>query len=106
MYMNHLLSVILFLVVLYFFFSLIYYITIEQFETFQNLSPPITENSCIPPQQKDNYSFQINRDFCTNNLTCYKKGDICVNQHCIPQGVPPPASLLQDCNGCSPPGLI
>ncbi len=101
---NHLITVILFLVILYFFCMLIQYLTIEDFENYNkpNLSHVFTEYSC--PNQS--YSYQINRNYCTTDLFCPNKDDICVNQHCVPQGAPAPLPILQDCPGCAKPGLI
>lgn len=98
---SHLLTIFIVLLVLYMFYSMVQYSNLEHFE-----NELIRENSCIPPQSNTEYSYRVNSDFCTSSLMCPNKDDICVNQHCIPQGVPPPPEILRDCVGCAAPGLI
>ncbi len=108
------LYILLILLILYFISQCIGYYNIETFqsmETFEdynkpNLTPMITENGCLPPQKDCQYSYQVNRNYCFNNLFCPNKDDQCVNQHCVPQGMPAPSDVTQQCNGCAPPGLI
>lgn len=108
------LCIILFLLVIYFFSQMVGYYNVETFqsvETFQdygkpNLTPVITENACLPPRKECEYSYQFNKNYCFSDLSCPNKGDLCVNQHCVPQGMPTPSNVTQECNGCAPPGLI
>ncbi len=109
MYIHHL---IIILVVIFVFYMIHMGISRRIQETFQNdsladlnLSPVITENKCNPEEPKREYSYQINRNYCFGNISCWNKDDICVNQHCVPQDVPPPVDDTRQCVGCSKPGL-
>jgi hypothetical protein len=101
MKVEHILTFIFILAVLYLFYLIIQYRNLEHFENALK-----TENSCRPPQSNTEYSYRINTDFCVGNITCPRKGDICVNQHCVPPNQPVPNSILEDCVGCPKPGLI
>jgi hypothetical protein len=109
MYIHHL---IIILIVIFVFYIIHMGISRRIRETFQNdsladlnLSPVITENKCDPAEPSKEYSYQINRNYCFGNISCWNKDDICVNQHCVPQDVPPPVDDTRQCVGCSKPGL-
>ena len=111
MHGKNILCILLFILILYFFSQIISYYNVETFEQFEDYDKPlltnvITENGCLPPKKDCEYSYQVNRNFCTTDLFCPNKDDLCVNQHCVPQGIPPSNKILEQCDGCAPPGLI
>ncbi len=98
---------ILLFISLYFINQFLNNLTKEKFENQQylKLSPNIIDNIC-PPNPNTTYSFKINENYCTSNLFCPNKSDLCVNNHCVPGDIPFPPTVLANCYGCPKPGLV
>lgn len=104
----HLLYLILILLFLYLINCYLNKQTKENFSDFQkykDLTSNIIQNIC-PPNPDTTYSFKLNKNYCTSNLFCPNKTDLCVNNHCVPQNIPFSPTVLQSCNGCPKPGLV
>lgn len=77
----------------------------NDYHKYTDLTPNITQNIC-PPNPNTTYKFKLNKNYCTSNLFCPNKTDLCVNNHCVPGDLPVPSSILENCNGCPKPGLV
>lgn len=102
---HHFGNILLVLLILYFIYLFIQYYQFEHFASIQ-LTPVITENRYDPPIKGEDYSYQINKNYCFGNLFCPNKNDLCINNHCVSGGVPPESYFINSCQDCPKPGLI